>query len=94
MAPFARDRLGLTWTADGEAMRITGVQPGSPAYRAGLRAGETIETVNGKPAARAGNVGAWPAGAQVTLVARGPAGSTTPTRVPGASKTLTLADYY
>lgn len=83
-APFARDRLGLIWTADGAAMRITGVQPGSPAARAGLKTGETIDTINGKPAASAGNVGGWPAGTPVTLVARAPVGTTT----------LTLADYY
>jgi hypothetical protein len=83
-APFARDRLGVIWAADGQALRIAAVQPGSPAERAGLKAGETIETINGKPAASAGNVGNWPQGAQVTLVARAPAGTTT----------LTLADYY
>jgi membrane-associated protease RseP (regulator of RpoE activity) len=83
-APFARDRLGLAWTADGEAMRVTGVQPGSPAARAGLKSGEIIETVNGKPAVSAGNVGALPAGTQLKLVARSPAASTT----------VTLSDYY
>ncbi len=83
-APFARDRLGVIWAADGQALRIAAVQPGSPAERAGLRAGETIDTVNGRPAASASNVGGGPAGAQVTLVARAPAATTT----------VTLADYY
>jgi S1-C subfamily serine protease len=83
-APFARDRLGLVWTPVGGAMRITAVAPGSPANRAGLKAGQTIDTVNGKPAASAATVGAWAPGTRVTLVVRAPATATT----------LTLADYY
>lgn len=83
-APFPRDRLGVVWASDGQALRITAVQSGSPAERAGLKAGETIDTVNGQPAARASNAGSWPAGTQVTLVSRAPPLTTI----------LTLADYY
>jgi Aspartyl protease/PDZ domain len=83
-APFPRDRLGLIWTRDGQAMRISVVRPGSPADRAGLRAGELIDTVNGRPAADAADIGDRPAGTQVTLVGR-PAAATT---------TVTLTDYY
>ncbi len=83
-APFAKDRLGLAWKPDGPAMRITAVQPGSPADRAGLKAGQVIDTVNGKPAASAANAGWAAPGTELTLVARAPAATTR----------LTLADYY
>ena len=83
-APFARDRLGLIWTPDGRAMRITGVRPGSPADRAGLRAGQVIETVDGKPAAAAADLGHRPAGTRVTMVRH----------LLAATTTVTLADYY
>jgi predicted aspartyl protease len=83
-APFARDRLGVVWTPDGAAMRITSVYPGSPAARAGLKAGETIDAVDGKPAIGASGAGAWPPGTEVTLSVHAPAQTTM----------LTLADYY
>ena len=83
-APFARDRLGLVWTPDGAAMRIVSVYPDSPAARAGLKAGEVIDTVNGKPAVSASGAGAWPPGTQVTLSVHAPA----------QTAMLTLADYY
>jgi Aspartyl protease/PDZ domain len=83
-APFARDRLGVGWTPEGQARRITGVAPASPAGRAGLKVGDIVDTIDGKPAATVNDVGGWAPGTEVTLVVRGSAAATR----------LILADYY
>jgi hypothetical protein len=52
--PFLYDAAGVFLMADGpryDRIRILRVVPGSPAANAGLQKGDTIERVNGKPAA-------------------------------------------
>lgn len=82
-APFPRDRLGISSHVDGAALVIVGIAPGSPAAAADFKPGDRILTINGRPAADAGDIGAQPAGTAITLVRQG----ADPT-------TLTLRDYY
>jgi C-terminal processing protease CtpA/Prc len=52
--PFASDASGLTLVAEGaelDRVRVAGVVRGSPGEEAGIRAGDRILTVDGKPVA-------------------------------------------
>lgn len=46
------DRSGMALTRDGDALRAEHVEEGAPAWRAGVRPGDHILSVNGKPSAR------------------------------------------
>ena len=86
--PFRRDRsgLGAGWT--GDRLQIAFVAPESPASAAGLRPGDVILRINGRPIDRqmvaAGvRFGAAPAGTNLTL-----------DLADGRRIALVLADYY
>lgn len=87
-APFPKDRAGaLTRLTDG-VFTLAVVAPGSPAEAAGLKAGQKITAVNGRPAAELGVPG-------YTALRTAPAGQTLVlTLEGGASVSLTLKDYY
>jgi predicted aspartyl protease len=87
-APFPKDRAGaLARLADG-VFTVGLVAPGSPAEAAGLKTGQQITAVNGRPAAELGVAG-------YTALRTGPAGQTlTLTLKDGSAVTLTLRDYY
>jgi C-terminal processing protease CtpA/Prc len=51
--PADRSGLGLSRGRDG-ALRVEGVIPGSPAERAGLRPGDELIAIDGRPAAECG----------------------------------------
>ena len=61
--------IGVWVTQRDGIVAVTAVQPGSPADRAGLRAGDVLSAVNGQP------LGGAPVSAVLDLL-RGPAGST------------------
>jgi len=86
--PFAKDRSGLlTRIANGVAT-LNLVAPGSPAEAAGLKTGQEIAAVNGKPVGELGVAG---------LTALRTAAAGTPLSVTlksGATLNLTLRDYY
>ncbi len=48
-APFARDRLGLTLIKHGDTADIRFVSPGGPAEAAGLRVGDRVQAIDGRP---------------------------------------------
>jgi PDZ domain len=50
-ASFAKDRLGLVVTKQGDELDVTFVSPGSPAESAGFAKGDKIAALDGKPAA-------------------------------------------
>ncbi len=85
---FRHDRsgLGAGWT--GKELQIRFVAPGSPATVAGLRAGDVITAIGGRPVsaellAEGGRFGAGPVGTQITL-----------DLADARRVVLTLADYY
>jgi S1-C subfamily serine protease len=51
--PADRSGLGLS-RGSGGALRVEGVIPGSPAERAGLRPGDELIAIDGRPAAECG----------------------------------------
>lgn len=87
-APFVKDRAGaLARPAEG-GLSIALVAPGSPAQAAGLKAGQVITALNGRPASELGVAGYTP-------LRTGPAGSVlTLTLQDGTQVPLTLKDYY
>ena len=81
---FRKNLTGLDGYLDGPVLRITHVAPGSPAARAGFRAGDGVTEINGE-AAPIGN----------GHVAEALAGQTVEfTMAGGAKRRLTLAEYY
>ncbi len=87
-ALFAKDRLGLMKVNEAGGYRVTFVNPGSPALAAGLKPGDHIVAVDGRP------VGSLPPQAFLTA-ADGPPGSTVRlTLADGAVRTVVLADYF
>ena len=50
-APFAKDRLGVTLVRTGDVAVASFVSPGGPAEAAGLKAGDRIQALDGRPAA-------------------------------------------
>jgi len=87
-APFPKDRAGaLTRFANG-AFTIGLVAPGSPAEAAGLKTGQVITAVNGRPAAELGVAG-------LTALRTAPAGQPLAlTLATGETVSLVLKDYY
>jgi S1-C subfamily serine protease len=87
-APFPKDRSGaLARLADG-VLTLAVVAPGSPAEAAGLKVGQKIAAVNGRPASELGVAG-------FTALRTGPAGETLAlTLADGATVRLTLKDYF
>jgi len=84
---FPRDRAGVRSELHGSRLKIAFVSPGSPAASAGLKAGDEIVAVNGRPvdpdfyASQDWALG--PAGRQILLK-----------RGDGSTATLILADYF
>ena len=84
--PFVKDRTGLGMQPPSGKIML--VAPGSPAEAAGLKTGDTIIAIDGKPlkdldAADFQRLRTLPEGATMTVTIQG-----------GAVKTLTLRDYY
>lgn len=86
--PFAKDRSGLLARFAGGVFTLGLVAPGSPAEAAGLKAGQVITTVNGRPAADVGIPGFT---ALRTAAAGTPLAVTLQT---GETVNLRLKDYY
>lgn len=87
-APFAKDRTGMVARFAGGAFTVALVAPGSPAEAAGLKTGQVITAVNGRPAAELGVAG-------LTTLRTGPAGQALAlTLQTGEALTLTLRDFY
>jgi len=83
--PFERNRTGLQTTYDDGALRVVFVAPGSPAEKAGWKAGERIVAIDGEKVKR-DDSRAWrrqPAGTKVQLKTD-----------KGEQRELLLADYY
>lgn len=55
LADSKRGMLGMAVSPGASGLRVDAVTPGGPAERAGLKAGDTINTVNGKPVGTHGN---------------------------------------
>lgn len=82
--PFSKDRSGIANRVAGSVLEVVHVAPGSPAAKAGWRAGERITAVDGRPASR--EQSGW---------GRAEAGRTLElTLASGERRRLTLADYY
>jgi len=87
--PFRKNRAGLSLAPDAGRLVVDHVARGSPAERAGWRAGEAITALDGRPIPAgfaASESGGWvfgPAGRTVSL-----------TLADGQTRKLTLADYY
>lgn len=87
--PFPRNRLGVSWLPEERGIKILLVASGSPAAKAGLKAGDVIAKIDGKPA-----TGAQDAGSRLALK-QGAAGTKIAfTLTGGEVRTVTLADYY
>jgi hypothetical protein len=87
-APFQKDRSGLLTRFAGGTFVLGLVAPGSPAEAAGLKTGQVITAVNGKPAADLGVAG-------LTALRTAAAGTPlTVTLQTGETVSLTLRDYY
>lgn len=54
LADSKRGMLGMAVSPGASGLRVDAVTPGGPAERAGLKAGDTIDTVNGKPVGTGG----------------------------------------
>jgi len=87
-APFPRDRAGLTFRRDGDALVVAFVAPGSPAAGAGWREGERVTALDGEP------VGPnwWRVTARWTRAADGT--TVRLTLADGSLRTLVLKTYY
>ncbi len=87
--PFGHNRLGLSSLPDGEDLLVMLVVPGSPAAAAGLKAGDRIAKVDGKPASL------WRDSNARTAMKEGPAGTRIAfTLESGETREVVLADYY
>ncbi|PZQ60234.1 MAG: hypothetical protein DI570_14625 [Phenylobacterium zucineum] len=87
-APFPKDRTGLAARLAGGGLTIGFVAPGSPAEAAGLKSGQVITAVNGRPAAEVGVAG-------LTALRTGAAGQALALTLEGGETvTVTLKDFY
>lgn len=86
--PFAKDRSGLLARISNGVATLALIAPGSPAETAGLKAGQQISAVNGKPVGELGVAG-------LTELRTGPAGGVLKvTLSTGETVELTRRDYY
>lgn len=86
--PFPKDRSGLSARLAGQAFAVSFVAPGSPAEAAGLKVGQMISALDGKPAAEAGMAG-------LAAARTGPAGGTIRlTLSDGRAVELVRRDYF
>lgn len=85
--PFERDRAGVRFDFAGDRLKASFVSPEGPAAAAGLKAGDEVTAVNGRPVTADYYRGAdWTreaAGTKVEL-----------TRADGSKLSVTLADFY
>lgn len=86
--PFPKDRTGLVARFGGGVFNLGMVAPGSPAEAAGLKTGQVITAVNGRPAADLGVAGL------TALRTAAPGAALALTLQTGETVTLTLKDYY
>lgn len=87
-APFPKDRSGLVARFASGAFNVGFVAPGSPAETAGLKTGQVITAVNGRPAAELGVAG-------LTALRTAPAGQPlSVTLSTGETIDLVLKDYF
>ena len=84
---FEHDRSGVLFELAGDRLKALFVSPGGPAAAAGLKQGDEIVSIDGRPAQRA-YVGAadWSRAPQGTSVVL--------SRADGSKVTIKLADYY
>lgn len=88
-APFRHDRSGLNTLKSGNALKVVFVGPGSPAEKAGWKAGESIVAVNGHP------IGDDYEGSPLSHWNEGESGKSVKlTLSDGSTRELTLRDYY
>ena len=87
-APFAKDRLGLFLAPKDGALQVVFVSPGSPAEKAGLKAGDRIRLIDHKASA------AWSTDALAKLGAGAAATRVELTMADGKVRRLTLKDYF
>ncbi len=87
-APFDKDRLGMSLKSGIDTLEVEFVSPGSPAQAAGLKAGDKIKLLNGKPARE------W-SGAALAALRYGHAGETLEiTTNSGNRRKLVLSDFF
>lgn len=85
-APFVHDRSGLYTVKQADALKVAYVVPGTPAERAGWRAGDEIVAIDGIAVPALADPGAW---------RLGDAGSTVGLRLrDGTTRALVLTDYF
>ncbi|HEX8232077.1 MAG TPA: aspartyl protease family protein [Caulobacteraceae bacterium] len=87
--PFRKDRTGLRFVQEGAGLKVTYVSPGSPAEKAGWKAGEVIAAIDAQPVTTAY------VGSELSRWFAGEAGRKVALRmVDGSARTLVLADYF
>jgi hypothetical protein len=87
-APFPKDRMGLLVLPKDGAFEVGFVSPGSPADEAGLKAGDRIRAINGKPPS------AWPHDALIRLGEKAAGTRVELTMADGKVRRLTLKAYF
>jgi Aspartyl protease/PDZ domain len=87
-APFAKDRMGLLMLPKDGVFEVGFVSPGSPADKAGLKAGDRIRLVNHKPTS------AWPHDVLTRLSEEAAGTRVELTMADGKVRRLTLKDYF
>ena len=87
-APFAKDRMGLFMLPKDGAFEVGFASPGSPADKAGLKAGDRIRLINHKPPS------AWPHDVLTKLSSEAEGTRVELTMADGRVRRLTLKDYF
>jgi hypothetical protein len=87
-APFAKDRMGLLLLPKDRTFEVGFVSPGSPADKAGLKAGDRIRSINHKPPS------AWPHDVLTRLSEEAAGTRVEVTMADGKVRRLTLKDYF
>jgi hypothetical protein len=87
-APFAKDRMGLLMLPKDGVFEVGFVSPGSPADKAGLKAGDRIRLINHKPPS------AWPHDVLTRLSEEAAGTRVELTMADGKVSRLTLKDYF
>jgi hypothetical protein len=86
--PFRKDRLGLAAEVQASDLMVVFIAPGSPTEAAGLKAGDRITAIDGRP------VSTWSKQERDDLAASRPGTTVTLTLEGGATRSLVLADYF